>query len=63
MYVTDSLFFLQHLVGGNENDEERQMFGTKYRELLEEYNNPKPEESAKDIQDRIIAKSKKLAGA
>lgn len=63
MYVTDSLFYLQHLVGGNEEDDNRQMMGLKHAEILNLISNkPTKEESAKDIQDRIIAKSKLLAG-
>lgn len=62
MYVTDSLFFLQHLVSGNENDENRQMFGAKYREIIGEYENPKKEDDAEEIRNRIIEKSRKLSG-
>lgn len=62
MYVSDSLFYIQHLIGGNEEDEDRQMFGSKYREIIENHNNPKPQESAEDIRERIISKTKKLTG-
>lgn len=62
MYVTDSLFFLQHLVGGNEHDEDRQMFSSKYREIMDNIDNPKPTESAEDIRERIIKKSQLLTG-
>lgn len=62
MYVTDSLFFLQHLVAGDENDADRQMFSSKYREIMENYDNPKEEENAEDIRNRIIEKVNKLAG-
>lgn len=62
MYVTDSLFFLQHLIAGGENDDNRQMFASKYREILEQTENPKPQESAEDIRERIISKSLSLTG-
>ena len=62
MYVTDSLFFLQHLISGNENDENRQMFGVKFREIIDSNGNQEREESAEDIRNRIIEKSKKLSG-
>lgn len=62
MYVTDSLFFLQHLVAQNENDDDRQMFSSKYRDIMENYENPKDEEDAEEIRNRIIEKVNKLAG-
>lgn len=62
MYVTDSLFFLQHLLAGNEHDENRQMFASKYRDILDGFDNPKPEESAEDIRERILRKSRLLTG-
>lgn len=62
MYVSDSLFYIQHLIGGNEEDEDRQMFGSKYREIIENHSNPKPQESAEDIRERIISKTNKLTG-
>ena len=62
MYVTDSLFFLQHLISGNENDENRQMFGSKFREIIESNGNQEREENAEEIRNRIIEKSKKLSG-
>lgn len=57
MYVTDSLFYLQHLIGGGKDDENRQMFNSKYREIMEEYQSPKKKESANDIRERMISKS------
>ena len=62
MYVTDSLFFLQHLISGDENDADRQMFSMKYREIMEEHEKPKKEENVEEIRNRMIEKSKKLAG-
>ena len=62
MYVTDSLFFLQHLVAQEQNDENRQMFASRYREIMENYDNPKEEENAEDIRNRIIEKVNKMAG-
>lgn len=62
MYVSDSLFYIQHLIGGNDEDENRQMFGSRYREIMEDHTNPKPQESAEEIRERIIRKTNKLAG-
>ena len=61
MYVTDSLFFIQHIVAGGENDESRQMFNVKYRELFEDAEKPVKQESAEEIQERIFSKAKMLA--
>jgi hypothetical protein len=62
MYVTDSLFYLQHLIGGNEEDENRMMFGSRYRELINCSNEQEiPQESAEDIKNRMIEKSLKLS--
>lgn len=62
MYVTDSLFYLQHLIGGGENDEDRMMFASKYHDVMEDANKPAVEiQSAEDIKDRMIAKSLRLA--
>lgn len=62
MYVTDSLFFLQHLVAQNENDNDRQMFSSKYRDIMESCREPEKEENAEEIRDRIINKANRLAG-
>jgi len=62
MYVTDSLFFLQHLVAQNENDNDRQMFSSKYRDIMGSYNQPEKEENAEEIRERIINKANRLAG-
>lgn len=61
MYVTDSLFFLQHLVGGNDHDENRQLFTSKYRDILEQAENTKPVGSAEEIRENMISKSIRLA--
>ena len=62
MYVTDSLFYLQHLIGGNEEDENRMMFGSRYHELINSSNEQEiPQESAEDIKNRMIEKSLKLS--
>lgn len=62
MYVTDSLFHLQHLIGGNEEDENRMMFGSRYHELINSSNEQEiPQESAEDIKNRMIEKSLKLS--
>lgn len=62
MYVSDSLFFLQHIVGGGEHDENRQLFASKYTEILDSFYNPKPVENAEDIRERILKKSRLLTG-
>ena len=61
MYVTDSLFFLQHLLGGGEHDENRQMFNSKLRDIIEQAENAKPVESAEEIRENMISKSIRLA--
>ena len=61
MYVTDSLFFLQHLLANSENDENRQMFNIKYRELFDKSEKSEKQESVEEIQERIISKARKLA--
>lgn len=62
MYVTDSLFYLQHLIGGNDEDENRMMFGSRYHELINSSNEQEiPHESAEDIKNRMIEKSLKLS--
>lgn len=62
MYVTDSLFFLQHILANNENDEDRQIFSIKFREIVDSSKTVKPQESAVDIKERMIKKSQILAG-
>lgn len=62
MYVTDSLFFLQHLIAQNENDNDRQMFSSKYRDIMDNYEYPEKEENAEEIRERIINKANRLAG-
>lgn len=66
MYVSDSLFFIQHLFTDKDSDEDHgAMFGMKLREIVEEHDqgkDTKPEESADDIMNRMIAKSEKLSG-
>lgn len=68
MYVSDSLFFIQHMFTNKETDED---FGTvftlKFRDMLRNYEDEKteakkPVESAEDIKNRMIEKSKKLSG-
>ena len=49
-------------MGGGENDENRQMFTSKFSEILDEFENPKPKESADDIRERMINKSRMLTG-
>ena len=59
MYVTDSLFYLQHIMGGGENDDNRQIFNLKFRDLmgkLESIDKVK-EEDPDDIIERMINKS------
>lgn len=63
MYVTDSLFFLQHLIGGGEDDQDRKLFASKYRDIMQSYDNNKEPEDADGIIDRMIEKSNKLSGS
>lgn len=68
MYVSDSLFFIQHMFTNKETDED---FGTvftlKFRDMIRNYEEEKtevkkPQESADDIKNRMIEKSIKLSG-
>ncbi len=62
-YVTDSLFFLQHVLAGLEDDENRQIFKVRLSDILD---NPEKEKEAQqdpeEIKNRIIEKSKRIAG-
>ena len=70
MYVSDSLFFIQHMFTDKENDENFGIIFTKklrdiYKEQEELKNNiihDQPVETAEDIKNRMIAKSEKLSG-
>lgn len=72
MYVSDSLFFIQHLFTDAERDENHgAMFSRKFREIIEEYREAKEEadqhglksqETAEDIVDRMVKKSERLSG-
>ena len=59
MYVTDSLFYLQHLMGGGEDDDNRQVFNLKFRDLMERLDSVEKikEENPDEIIDRMINKS------
>lgn len=61
MYVADSLFFLQHLIAGGEDDENRQMFASKLSEILDSAK-PEKQENPEEIKNRIIEKTRQLAG-
>ncbi len=60
MYVSDSLFYLQQLMGGSE--ENRQIFAMRYSEIIEQTEHPKKQESASEIRERMISKSLALTG-
>lgn len=64
MYVSDSLFFIQHLFTDSSDDNHGGMFSMKFREIIEDYESGKTEEqvSAEDIKNRMIEKSKALTG-
>lgn len=65
-YVSDSLFFIQHLFTDPEVDEDHgNMFGLKIREILqqmEEGNIETKEETPEDIINRMVNKSIALSG-
>lgn len=61
MYVTDSLFFMQHLMGNIENDEDRKILLVKYRDMFTKHDEA-PKESADEIKNRLIKKSLELSG-
>lgn len=68
MYVSDSLFFIQHMFTNKETDEDfGTVFTTKFRDILRNYEEEKtevkkPQESAEDIKNKMIEKSLKLSG-
>ena len=63
MYVTDSLFHLQHLIGGDEHDEDRVLHTDRFRDCIMEASKPeKPKQSAEDIKEKMIRKSLELTG-
>lgn len=68
MYVSDSLFFIQHMFTNKETDEDfGTVFTTKFRDILHNYEEEKtevkkPQDNAEDIKNRMIEKSLKLSG-
>lgn len=66
MYVSDSLFFLQHLFTDADKDEDHgNMFAKKLRDIIfdnKQENEKTAEEETEDIMSRMIAKSEKLSG-
>lgn len=66
MYVSDSLFFLQHLFTDADKDEDHgNMFARKLRDIIfdnKQENEKTAEEESEDIMNRMIAKSEKLSG-
>lgn len=69
MYVSDSLFFIQHMFTNKETDEDfGNVFTSKFRDILRNYEEEKtevkkPQETAEDIKNRMIEKGLKLSGA
>ena len=49
-------------MGGGDHDENRKMFTSKYSDILEMIDNPKPQENASEIRERFINKSRMLTG-
>ena len=68
MYVSDSLFFIQHMFTNKETDEDfGNVFTSKCRDIIRNYEEEKTEvkksqESAEDIKNRMIEKGLKLSG-
>ena len=66
MYVSDSLFFLQHLFTDADKDEDHgNMFAKKLRDIIfdnKQENEKTAEEESEDIMSRMITKSEKLSG-
>lgn len=70
MYVSDSLFYLQHMFTDADKDEDHgAMFGMRLRDILqslEEMESPKEtnlaEEDPDKFIDHMVEKSKKLCG-
>lgn len=59
MYVSDSLFYIQHLLG-NDGEDRHPIFSMKYRELIESLESPTEQENADDIINRMIEKSEDM---
>lgn len=59
MYVSDSLFYIQHLLG-NDGEDSHPIFSMKYRELIESLESQTEQESADDIINRMIKKSEDM---
>lgn len=70
MYVSDSLFFLQHFFTDAEKDENHgAMFGTRLRDILQNFDEPDnaqktnlAEEDPDKFIDHMVEKSKRLSG-
>ena len=63
MYVADSLFFLQHVISGLEDDENRKIFTMRLSDILDNPDNETEEQkNPEEIKNRIIEKSKRIAG-
>lgn len=56
--MTNSLFYIQHLIANNENDEDRCMYAVKYQDLIDRSKKPVEEEEVdtEEIIDRMINK-------
>lgn len=63
IYVADSLFFLQHLLNNDADDENKKMFSIRYDEMikmLQEKPKAEKQPTAEEIKERMIAKSMNL---
>ena len=59
-YVSDSLFFIQHILGGNEHDENRTMHTARFIDIIKEAQNPKPRLNSEEIIERMLKKSEAM---
>ena len=60
MYVSDSLFFLQHLVGGDSNDEYKRMFALRFTDIMNREHADDDDQSPDEIIERMKNKARAM---
>lgn len=69
MYVSDSLFYLQHIFTDKDDENHGAMFGKKLREILEDFEKENDSKNEQNVEnepekfiDYMVKKSEKLCG-